>query len=90
MLIARVIGELTATEKHSSHEGLKILLVQPLDLEGNDRGNALVAMDGVSAGIGDRVLVTTEGYCAMTSVGRPASPIDASVLGIIDRVDLVD
>lgn len=89
MLIARVIGELVATQKHASHEGRKLLLVQPLNLDGSDRGDAVVALDAVDAGIGDRVLVATEGYSAMTAAGRPQSPIDMAVIGFIDRIDLL-
>ena len=88
MLIGRVIGQVVATQKHASHEGQKILVVQPLNLDGTDRGDAVVAMDSVDAGVGDRVLLTTEGYSAMTSVGRPNSPIDMAVIGVIDLVDL--
>ncbi len=88
MLIGRVVGELVATQKHASHEGRKILLVQPLNLDGTPRGVPLVALDAVDAGVGDRVLLTTEGYSAMTSVGRPNSPIDSAVIGFIDRIDL--
>ncbi|MCX6618802.1 MAG: EutN/CcmL family microcompartment protein, partial [Acidobacteria bacterium] len=66
MLIARVIGDVVATQKHASHEGCKILLVQPLNLDGSDRGDALVAMDAVDAGVGDQVLLATEGFAAMT------------------------
>ncbi len=88
MLIARVIGEIWATQKHESHEGRKALLVQPLNLDGTNRGDAVVAMDSVDAGVGDRVLLTMEGYSAMTSVGRPNSPIDMAVIGVIDRIDL--
>lgn len=88
MLIGRVVGELTATQKHESYEGKKILLVQPLNLEGAEMGTALVALDAVNAGIGDRVLLVTDGYAAFTSVGRDLSPIDMSVVGVIDRVDL--
>ena len=54
MLIGRVIGDLTATRKHASHEGRKILLVQPLELDGGNRGDAMVALDAVGAGVGDR------------------------------------
>ncbi|HUQ91227.1 MAG TPA: EutN/CcmL family microcompartment protein [Bryobacteraceae bacterium] len=90
MLIARVVGELVATQKHSSHEGQKILLVQPLQLDGSDRGEAMVAMDAVDAGIGDRVLLVTEGFSAMTAVGRPQSPIDMAVIGVIDQINLVE
>ncbi len=89
MLIGRVIGELVATQKHASHEGRKALLVQPLNLDGTNRGDAVVALDAVDAGVGDRVLVATEGFSAMTSVGRPQSPIDMAVIGVIDRVDLL-
>jgi ethanolamine utilization protein EutN len=88
MLIARVIGELISTHKHKSHVGRKALIVQPLDLDGADRGDAVIAFDAVDAGVGDRVLLVTEGFSAMTSVGRPESPIDMAVLGIIDRLDL--
>jgi len=88
MIIARVIDTVVATQKHNSHVGRKILLVQPLDLEGQDAGDPIVALDSVSAGIGDRVLVVQEGFSAMTSVGRPDSPIDASVIGVIDLVEL--
>ena len=55
MLIARVVGEVWATQKHESHEGRKALLVQPLNLDGTNRGDAVVAMDSVNAGIGDKV-----------------------------------
>jgi len=89
MLIARVIGEIVATQKHPSHEGLKVLLVQPLNLDGSDRGDAVVAVDSVDAGVGDKVLLATEGYSAMTSVGRANSPIDMSVIGVIDHIELV-
>lgn len=89
MLIAQVVGELTATRKHASHEGQKLLLVQPLNLDGSRRGDPLVAVDAVGAGAGDRVLLIAEGFSAMTSVGRPNSPIDMAVIGFIDHVDLL-
>jgi microcompartment protein CcmK/EutM len=89
MLIARVVGDLVATQKHPSHEGRKLLLVQPLNLDGSNRGDAVVALDAVDAGIGDRVLLATEGFSAMTSVGRPNSPIDMAVIGFIDRIDVI-
>jgi ethanolamine utilization protein EutN len=89
MLIGRVVGELVSTQKHASHRGRKALLVQPLNLDGSNRGEALIAFDAVDAGIGDRVLVVTEGFSAMTAVGRPQSPIDMAVIGFIDRIDLI-
>jgi ethanolamine utilization protein EutN len=88
MLIARVIGEVVSTQKHPSHKGRKALLVQPLNLDGTDRGDAVIALDSVDAGPGDRVLLATEGFSAMTSVGRPQSPIDMAVIGFVDSIDL--
>ena len=90
MLIARVVGDLVATQKHASHEGRNLLLVQPLNLDGSNRGDAVIALDAIGVGIGDRVLLTIDGYAAMSAVGRLQSPIDAAVIGFIDAVELAD
>ena len=90
MLIGTVIGDVVATQKVASHEGRKILIVQPIQLDGTDRSDPILALDAVGAGIGERVLLTTEGFSAMTAVGRPNSAIDSAVIGIIDSVDLGD
>ena len=88
MIIARVIGNVVATQKQASHEGKKILLIQPLDLDDQPMGDVVVALDAVGAGIGDRVLAVQEGFSAMTSVGHVESPIDAAVIGVIDVVEI--
>jgi ethanolamine utilization protein EutN len=89
MIIARVVGNVIATQKQSSHEGKKLLLIQPLDLDDQPAGDVVVALDAVDAGVGDRVLAVQEGFSAMTSVGHTDAPIDAAVVGVIDLVDLV-
>jgi ethanolamine utilization protein EutN len=89
VIIARVVGNVIATQKQQSHEGQKILLIQPLDLEDQPSGDVFVALDSVDAGIGDRVLAVQEGFSAMTSVGHTESPIDAAVVGVIDLVELM-
>ena len=88
MIIAKVIGNIVATQKQQSHEGKKILLIQPLDLDGEAAGDPVVALDAVDAGVGDRVLAVPEGFSAMTSVGHVESPIDVAVIGVIDLVEL--
>ena len=88
MIIGRIVGDVVATQKSKSHEGRKILVVQPLNLDGSDRGDVVLALDAVQAGVGDRVLVVSEGYSAMTAVGRPQSPIDMAVVGIVDSIDV--
>jgi microcompartment protein CcmK/EutM len=88
MIIARVVGTVVATQKQEAHEGKKILLLQPLNLEGQPAGDVVVGLDAVDAGVGDRVLVVQEGFSAMTSVGHTESPIDAAVIGVVDQVEL--
>ena len=88
MILAKVIGHVVATQKESSHEGKKILLVQPLSIHEQPVGDPIVALDAVDAGVGDRVLAIQEGFSAMTAVGHTESPIDAAVIGVVDHVEL--
>ncbi len=88
MILARVLGNVVATQKHASHEGQKILVVQPLQLDGSAHGDPALAFDAVDAGVGDHVLVVREGWSAGASVGRPQSPVDMAVVGVVDAVTL--
>ncbi|MEO8482813.1 MAG: EutN/CcmL family microcompartment protein [Acidobacteriota bacterium] len=88
MQIARVIGTLVATQKHRKLEGAKLLLVQPLALDGSARGVPLLAIDSVGAGVGEKVLVVIEGRAAGEALGRKAAPVDAAIIGIVDAVTL--
>ncbi len=89
MILGRVTGVVVATHKHYKLEGRKLLLVQPLDLEGEPRGVAVLAVDSVDAGEGDRVLVVQEGKSASMVSERAESPLDAAVVAVVDAVDLV-
>jgi ethanolamine utilization protein EutN len=88
MQIARVVGTLVATQKHRKFEGAKLLLVQPLNLDDTPKGGALLAVDGVGAGVHEKVLVVLEGRAASEAIGRKGAPVDAAVIGIIDAVDV--
>ena len=88
MQIARVIGTLVATQKHRKFEGAKLMLVQPLNLDETPRGTALLAVDGVGAGVHEKVLVVLEGRAAGEALGKRAAPVDAAIIGIIDSVDV--
>ena len=88
MILAKVIGQIVATQKETHHEGKKILLVQPLTIDQQPIGDPFVALDSVDAGVGDRVLAVQEGFSAMTSVGHTEAPIDAAVIGVVDHVEL--
>ena len=86
MQIGKVIGTLVATKKHHKMEGAKLLLVQPLTLEGKPKGVAVLAIDSVGAGVGERVLLVQEGKAAGDALRRKAAPVDAAIIGIIDTV----
>jgi len=87
MQIARVIGTVVATQKHRKFEGAKLLLVQPLNLDDTPRGGAVLAIDGVGAGVRERVLVVFEGRAAGEALGKKAAPVDVAIIGIVDSVD---
>ena len=87
MQIARVVGTVVATQKHKKFEGAKLLLVQPLNMDDTARGVALLAVDGVGAGVHEKVLIVLEGRAAGEALGRKAAPVDAAIIGIIDDVE---
>lgn len=88
MQIARVVGTVVSTQKHRKLEAAKLLLVQPLGLDESPRGTPLLTVDSVGAGVGERVLVVIEGRAAVSALRRTAAPVDAAIVGIVDRVDL--
>jgi microcompartment protein CcmK/EutM len=88
MLLARVIGTVVSTQKNRKLEAAKLLLVQPLTLDGGPRGGQLLAVDGVGAGVHEQVLVVLEGRSAGDAIGKKAAPVDAAIVGIVDRVDV--
>ena len=90
MQIAKVIGTVVSTQKHRKFEGAKLMLVQPLNIDDTPRGTALLAIDGVGAGVDEKVLVVLEGRAAGEALGRKAAPVDAAIVGIIDTVSISD
>ena len=90
MQIAKVIGTVVATQKNRKFEGAKLMLVQPMNMDDTPRGHALIAVDGVGAGVDDRVLVVLEGRAAGEALGQKGAPVDAAIIGIIDTVTIDD
>lgn len=87
MLLAEVVGHVVATAKHGTFEGFKILLVQPVTPDGRPSGSGMTAVDSVGAGAGERVLVVIEGKSAGDAVRNRQAPLDAAIVGIVDRID---
>ena len=87
MQLARVIGTVVATQKNAKLEGAKLLLVQPVTPDDQPRGPAVLAIDSVGAGIGEKVLIVLEGRAAGEALRRKAAPVDAAIVGIVDCID---
>ena len=85
MQLGLVLGMTTATQKHASMEGQKLLIVQALmaDLASAD-GDPLIAVDGVGAGIGDRVMISSDGDGAREMLDVDATPVRWTIIGIAD------
>ena len=90
MILARVIGNVVATQKNERYANARVMLCQPLTLEGAETGVALLALDSVDAGVGDTVLVVQEGWSASTAAtGEAGAAIDSAIVGVVDRIDLL-
>ncbi|TCO77956.1 EutN/CcmL family microcompartment protein [Marinisporobacter balticus] len=87
MYLAKVIGVVVATHKVESLKGEKILLVQPIDTNEHPTGNSQVVIDAVGAGAGEVVLIAT-GSSARKVFGNNDTPIDASIVGIVEHVEV--
>jgi microcompartment protein CcmK/EutM len=84
MLIARVIGTVVSTQKEPTLEGLRLLVCQPLNAEGEKAGAAVVAADAVGAGVGEVILFAT-GSSARQTTSTQNRPVDAVVMAIVDH-----
>jgi ethanolamine utilization protein EutN len=84
MELARVIGNVVASVKHDSLTGVKLLLIQPHDHEGQAQGEPIVAADPLQAGVGDTVQ-WIGGREAALALPVTFSPVDATVVAIVDH-----
>jgi microcompartment protein CcmK/EutM len=87
MQVGRVVGTVVSTAKEPSLEGRKLLIVRILDLDAKETGAYVVAIDAVSAGSGDVVLVATGSSARLTEATRDR-PADAVIMAIIDSWDV--
>ena len=86
MYLGRVMGNATATVKHPSMEGWKLLLVMALQADGRTiEGDPILVVDSLGAGRGETVMITSDGIGAREMLGDEKSPVRWSVLGIPDR-----
>ena len=87
MLLAKVVGTVVATSKDERLESTKLLISRPIDPTGKPEGSYLVAVDTVDAGVGETVLIVS-GSSARMAAGLKDCPVDAAIVGVIDRIDI--
>lgn len=88
MILAKVVGNVVATQKVSELTGGRIMLVQPIDLAGNLKGQSFMALDAVDSGSGDVVIVVQEGWSASTATTyKEGYAIDAAIIGVVDTIE---
>ena len=86
MILARVTGTVTSSDKDAELRDYRLLVIQPLGLDLEAEGEEVIAIDRVDAGVGDRVLVVREGNAARQVTGREKVPLQNMVIGVVDDV----
>jgi ethanolamine utilization protein EutN len=89
MILARVLGNVVATQKNVRYQDARVMLVQPINPDGSPRGLTMLALDSVDAGEGDVVIVVQEGWAASTAAtGEQGAAIDSAIVGIVDEINV--
>jgi ethanolamine utilization protein EutN len=87
MRVAKVIGNIWSTRKEEKLSGLKLLLVQPLNILDDSCDKVpIVAADIIGAGVGETVIIVS-GSSARSAAGDMSTPVDATVIGIVDDME---
>lgn len=88
MKLARVVGNIVSTVCHATHERYKLMLVQYINVQGEADGPRVVAFDGAHAGIGDLVIVNTDGGAAKMLLEDKSIIADLTICGVVDSYTL--
>lgn len=86
MQLARVVGNLTATRKHPSLEGWRLVICQPVNQGGDPYGTPIVSIDPHGAGMHQRVVISSDGAASRKLVGDNKSPVRWLIVGIVDEI----
>jgi len=86
MILAKVVGTVVTTISHRDFKNRRLLVVQPLNIEGDSPDEDFIALDNTQAGIGDTVLVLREGSGARQVLNNPDACVISVIIGIVDSV----
>ena len=87
MQLGKIIGTIWATRKYEAVTGYKMLFVQPINSEGKNLGEPIIALDTVGAGTGEIIYYVTASE-AVIPLDVDMAPVDASIVGIVDSINL--
>jgi microcompartment protein CcmK/EutM len=91
MILAKVLGNVVATQKNFRYENARVMMCEQMTPEGDLTGHTVLALDAVDSGVGDTVLIVQEGWSASTTAtGKAGAAIDSAIVGVVDRIDLLD
>ena len=90
MMLCRVDGNLTATVKHKSANGWRLILCQPIGADGMESGPLTVAIDPLGAGLHSRVLVSTDGKHTSDLVNDRHTPLRNCIVALVDDLEICD
>ena len=91
MYLAKVTGNVVSTVKNKHLVGFKLLLVKPIDLQGNVKDeNEIICIDLVDAGIGDNVIVVDEGDAVQQILGHDKATVNVMIIGVVDNIEIQD
>ncbi len=88
MILGKVVGTVVTTVSHRDFKNRRLLVVQPLGLEGDTADEDFIALDNTHAGIGDTVLVNREGSGARQVLRNPDACVISVIVGIVDSVHI--
>ncbi len=90
MILAKVLGNVVATQKNQRYENARMMLCRQITPEGDEMQNTVIALDSVDSGEGDIVLIVQEGWGASTAAtGEAGAAIDSAIVGVVDRIDFL-
>lgn len=91
MILAKVLGNIVATQKNHRYDNARMMMCEHITLEGKGTGHTILALDAVDAGVGDTVLIVQEGWSASTvATGKAGAAIDSAIVGVVDHIDLLE
>jgi microcompartment protein CcmK/EutM len=87
MILARVVGSVVATRKDPRLEGKTLLILKPVTPDGKDEAGYVISVDTVSAGFRETVIAVS-GSSARMAQGCKDTPVDSTIVGIVDKIHL--